>query len=70
MTELPATHMAMVQSLGMALWKYYLGEEGQGGGRSVVNIPLLILYEEKYPEIVQSGLAAVVRYFQQRQRSV
>lgn len=48
------------------LWKYYFGGwgengDGQGGGGNVVNIPSLILYEEKYPEIMRSGLAAVVR---------
>lgn len=69
MTGTPVTHMAMAQSLGMAFWKYHLWVGGQGGGGSV-NIPLLILYEEKYPKITQLGLAAVVRHLQQMQRSV
>lgn len=43
---------------------------GQGGGGSVVSILLFILYEEKYPETMQLGLAAVVSHLPQRQRSV
>lgn len=61
MTETPAMHAAMAQTLCMVFGNITWGQGGQGGGGSVVNIPLLILYEEKYPEITRWGLAAAVR---------
>lgn len=57
MTERPAMHTAVSRNLGMALWKAY---KGVGGGGSVFNIPLLIIYEEKYPEIIWSRSAVVL----------